>query len=526
MTITSSEVLPAAIKTIKAESMSEPPGLSGFRMAGYSSKFTVANFTNDTIYTLTQDGATVAIPSERRNVRSEDPRPHLLITVEHEVIGNRPSYESNSLWEQAKQEKKHLSLTNRMLMEYVEDRLSSNPNFSRLSEIKTRRGYIIHESAIREAGKAHILEVDLVVSFEKDLLFHHHPASPYSWSAPDLRNRPESKYATGSMMIAVDNDRVYDSLFYYANNQIFEVKTIQDDKKEQGIHYSILVHGESGPQFNTTHYTFEEAREKLGIYPTRQAAATNGNPEVIQNAAQLETRKRLEELKNENEAMRIEADKQKIAHDREIALLKLNSTVQRENIETRSLERKTEYEEKKMNREQEDLKFESKHKRKEMKMKTALEKNKAKLEKANATIKTIETGSKILLAAAGIFTAVYATAKTLNKSKTVGDGIISAFSEVFGPSDTVPSLDFRCPVSGQAVGKGEGMTPEDLKEYNSARSIIQSLEELDAERALEDFVHPYPDIEEQEKFEYENAVKCLTRIQKRYPKIFGEVERC
>lgn len=185
---------------------------------------------------------------------------------------------------------------------------------------------------------------DFMVCVHNAYLTFVHPESKEGRNNKDLSDYVKGR-PNGRLIEIVDNNKEIRERFMFSANTVVRVPCVQDLERDDGIYVTnVEDKGLSTSDIDTKKYSFEEGCAKFGLYPTREEAMTNGNPERISKANIIEKEREILELKNEQARRDAEIDKERTERKAEIDRLtdELNrkSARRKDHYEERSYERK------------------------------------------------------------------------------------------------------------------------------------------------------------------------------------------
>lgn len=147
----------------------------------------------------------------------------------------------------------------------------------------------------------------------------------------------------------VDNNNQVSSRFVFAFGNLHEVIPKTDINRESGVYLTMMepnVLNDSGYSIVQKRYSFEEAREKLGLFKSREEAATAGDIQLIR-------KEELVRLEHANNLLKQESIELKASLDREATLRESELKKQQSEMQERIDKLKAERDEQEHFREQE-----------------------------------------------------------------------------------------------------------------------------------------------------------------------------
>lgn len=381
-------VINKTVRTTKAQRTEDCANIRHFNAGGFQQSISLLNFTDKPLYVKTQGNAPFVLMPIRGKIQGSISQPHIEIKVTSGVKTNQDFSETLQLANQILTEKIPTSLESKKLFGKIQSNIESEAVISRHYGIEDANYFTIMEHDVLADGFSFIRECNLLLSFERSIVFEHHPQSNESWTAPDIRDYEESRQASGNMIRIIDNDNLRDKWYYFSAKQVVEVTASQDRTKDSGVYFTQLLYENGANRIETEFMSFAEAEDRLGLYTTKEAAITNGNPEHLVSAEEARYKVQLENARREIEVLKQEADAQRTRHDIEISRIKFDAAVKKEKLEMSATERKDKLEEKSSKRKDS---FDKKEK-----------KRKNKAEKLSFGIKAAEFGMKAVPVVAGL----------------------------------------------------------------------------------------------------------------------------
>jgi hypothetical protein len=155
---------------------------------------------------------------------------------------------------------------------------------------------------IKSNGSLYVPEVDVLLQYNHLDVSVPHPFSKNGHAIAEYHKLAEEKKVTGIFIELVDNENNIDKRYMYVANQILEVPVTKDKSKESGVYFTKAINN----KFNDIHikpefYTFDEAVDYLGLYKSKEEAATGGNPQLVSKVKLAELEEKLQHLKHSNQ---------------------------------------------------------------------------------------------------------------------------------------------------------------------------------------------------------------------------------
>lgn len=368
--------------------------------ATWNISYHVANWTSGDLYLKSQNNTPIVIPSTRKsqNNASGNYGPGVYIEIRTEF---RDQYSLNDTKDML-EETRATCQTNPKHRDMLLESIVSPEGTNGFASVYTRRRHefktclFIKEEDLREKRRILVKEVDLVLTMEVALADALHPNSNEGRHLAKLHENETYQGLAGVFVEVVDNDHLYRSFFYYAAKQIIEVPVIYDRSRDSGVYVTVAEKDGLSLVRRTTHYTFDEAKEVIGLYKNREEAMTMGNPEILAKAEEDARQREITFLKHEVERLKVENIRNKEFADQ-------RARDHTEFLRTFETQRAAE----KMQRESvfEDKSY--RRKDKSEKNKTKAEKRKQKLERKSSELKlvsdVIKYGPVLIMGAIGIY---------------------------------------------------------------------------------------------------------------------------
>ncbi len=146
---------------------------------------------------------------------------------------------------------------------------------------------------------------DLLISEGLDSVKIHHPYSPEARAKNHVVESMKQIPLTGVFVDLIDNEQELSCRYMYAAKQLVEIPARQDLGRPSGVYftYGTNIHGDEilvTPQF----FSFEDAKEKLGMFATKEETLTNGNPTLLNKSEEERYRSENLRLSHQLEQMR------------------------------------------------------------------------------------------------------------------------------------------------------------------------------------------------------------------------------
>jgi hypothetical protein len=121
---------------------------------------------------------------------------------------------------------------------------------------------------------------------------------------------------SGVFIELIDNEHSIKSRYMYLAKQLIEIPARHDPSKVSGVYFTKAIHDKlDETHLDCKHFSFEEAKESIGLYKTAEEAETGGNPELLSKISE-------NKLKAELTEQKAKADKEKIASEEYIISLR------------------------------------------------------------------------------------------------------------------------------------------------------------------------------------------------------------
>lgn len=115
---------------------------------------------------------------------------------------------------------------------------------------------------------------------------------------------------TGVFIDIIDNEDMVGTRYTYMNNEVVKVNARKDSNKESGVYITRVTKHDDFPQVVEKYHSFNSNLEELGLFKNQEEAMTGGNPELLLNKENFESKKELERLKNEHRKKELDYQKE------------------------------------------------------------------------------------------------------------------------------------------------------------------------------------------------------------------------
>lgn len=299
------------------------------------------NYTNGKLYFKTQRNIPFAVCNEEGLHVPRDIYPHLKITVTYTIHDSGSMEDTLRLIDAIIQNDFQISEETQILRQKIKDKLSSNLYY--LASNKTvsfSMSRTIRQDDLYKAGVLYIPETGIVVTMDREKITTPHPYSPEGLQNIEHSQVLENVGQSGIMIKVVDNDQISPMRYYYAGKRLICVGSIVDQRRESGVYITIC---DRDNERNVKFVTFKEAEDLIGLFKTQDEALTHGDPKQMTAHHAREIENHNLNLENINLSLKNEsvANKAKLQErEAELAALKHNLNLMRENIEHAALVRK------------------------------------------------------------------------------------------------------------------------------------------------------------------------------------------
>ena len=208
----------------------------------------------------------------------------------------------------------------------------------------------------------HSIDINILVQYpciyftDTDVLIQlgeYRPDIPHPYSLEGLaldQYHPliTERKCSGVFVELIDNENTIQSRYLYVANHLMEIPVRTDPSRPSGVYYSeASCTATDEIHVSPTYCTFDEAESALGLYSTKEAALTGGNPELAfkhsTSASErdlIQARQDLERIKSESRLQELSRldEIAAIKHEQELRLNELKS--QMADIEHRLLKKK------------------------------------------------------------------------------------------------------------------------------------------------------------------------------------------
>ena len=214
------------------------------------------------------------------------------------------------------------------------------------------------EDLIRVGGSVYSNELDYVISLDS---LENAPPHPHSYVGDrkqifNSTNKGDSRLNSFKYSILlVDNDRQYGPRYISIGSNVFKINPIIDNDRKDGV-YVINSSENMGIEDDVIYFSMEDAKEKIGLFRTREEAKNN-------DEVNLSRKMKIAELEHESTTLKVEV--QKLKHVQDMDAIKRKSELEQIEMErsrnAAELERtRSDYEHKlKMERERQKDYYES-----------------------------------------------------------------------------------------------------------------------------------------------------------------------
>lgn len=300
----------------------------------FQESITRSNFTGQIVYMKSQNNMCVAIPPALVM-----PEPHQAGSVQTErcynfVTGEAMLETFNLLLAQEASEYQ-LSPESAAILEVLKNYLKDfAPGRVPKAGCFTIQ-YFVSASKLMNQSTFYDVETDTLFSFKKDIISIPHPNS-----ATGLGIRQEELQKDGpnyGMMVKViDNDDCAPYRYYYSGKNVVTVKSARDKHLASGVYITRYDYSKEGnePRFTKDVYSFEDAKQLIGLYATIDEARSHGQPDLILETQKAEDARREAELKQ----LHRETDLKKVTRESDTIDKKSDLEVMKAILERQRLE--------------------------------------------------------------------------------------------------------------------------------------------------------------------------------------------
>lgn len=304
-------------------------------------------------------------------------RSNVALTIEHKSNGftrqqlftvrsvlqfktNQRIINTINLIQQQRMDGRVLTEEQNIVLETLQTAIKYNNNVSNVQVVLDWR-YSTED--LKRSGSIYCPASDMLLLAGANNVSQVHPYSPEGLSESAYVHQCNYSPKTGFHVEVVDNSRIRDVRFIYIAKEVVQITSSIDASKDNGVYVTRAeqINGELtiSPKF----YTFEQAKDAIGLHDTQADALTHGNPELINGQLLRESETNLVQLKQNYEVLKEQARISELRRSQEIDSIQHQHQLEVAEFKTRVLkseqrleETKQELEERKQ--ENERLKFE------------------------------------------------------------------------------------------------------------------------------------------------------------------------
>lgn len=159
--------------------------------------------------------------------------------------------------------------------------------------------YELPFTELYDDGQAYDRRTDLLITLQNVYSFNPHPFSDIGKGFDEYKDYIQNKKGSGTFIEIVDNNDLVTKRYCWIANELKEVYPIKDDTKDDGIYVTRFCHMNNGDIDMQVQNLDLSDGVKVGLYPTREEAVTNGRTD--------------ENLRNEK--MKLEHDRIKLERE-------------------------------------------------------------------------------------------------------------------------------------------------------------------------------------------------------------------
>lgn len=271
------------------------------------------NHSDTRVYVKTQASVPMVLDPAKDRICPDEGRPHVEIRTYYEL--NTPSaiYETYEILSSFLPNVAPISEDAEALLNQLRDHHSMDATRNR-----TRYQFAIVKRVLlddlRREDAVLVRETDVVLTVHKSTIYAPHPNSREGMQQLDIANDKRYKGHSGFIVRVVDNEMLASKRFMYSANTIVEVPSIVDQTTESGVYFTISTANAAGVvEPVSSYFSFEEAKEKIGLYNSRQEAMTKGSPDKIAEMEmarlkEMEMQAKRDELEHKNAIGRLERE--------------------------------------------------------------------------------------------------------------------------------------------------------------------------------------------------------------------------
>lgn len=301
-----------------------------------------ANYCPRTVFAMGVNNAPFAIAPVNNIVNPYEHRNHVEVRIELKLISNDAIWETYEMFRAFILNNVPLDLDAMGLWESLNSFYQNDARTTHRRNFTFCFVYRVLEDELANTELHTFKPTSMLMSFNREALAKPHPYSDLGFKHQE-HQVPKSQEHTGMLISVVDNLRLSPIRYYYAGRRTIGVPSQYDRNSKDGVYVTIMNGCAYGAvEKQVFHYTFEEAKEKLGLYLTKQEAETHGNPELLLKAKAVEETRKLEEKKHHHEIKVLDQKTTQVDMTAALEAIKLDNARLKERIEADRVERDNE----------------------------------------------------------------------------------------------------------------------------------------------------------------------------------------
>lgn len=163
--------------------------------------------------------------------------------------------------------------------------------------------------------------VDLLICHGANNIQYPHPYSVEGMAKYGYLEQCANSPVPGVQIEIIDNENAGVEHYVYTAKKLIRIANKRDTSKVSGVYATFAEDKDGTTVVETRHYTFDEAKDALGVYNNQEAALTNGNPELIAKRLSDQSEILLNTLRRDNMTLKEQQSMAETARQRELAAL-------------------------------------------------------------------------------------------------------------------------------------------------------------------------------------------------------------
>lgn len=295
-----------------------------------SQKFEIVNFTEQTVFIRQQDNVILAIPPEHRRFNPDVLVPHILVRARTTFVEPEALNQTYRFLKAAQENNDRLSKASLNILKNCELLMRQNSNPAAHSNVTKVVDIVIRQEAIQRFGSHYSRECNMVFAFVRDQVAKPHPNSDTGLNEHNALLLENARTHTGVLIKVIDNHMEAHERFYYAGKTEVVVPSYQEPGMQDGVYITRSSKQDGAVKVETEHLTFEEAEHRIGLYTSREAARTAGNPDLLLKQQEIENKRYIADL--ERDRLRQQAEIDQLKRELEIRKIELSTGELRQQV--------------------------------------------------------------------------------------------------------------------------------------------------------------------------------------------------